>query len=216
MSELVRRLPPAPKPDLVVRFEEMPGEYGQFDFGEVVVTFADGRREKLHVFASRLKFSRLLHVELTPDQKAETVIRALVAAFEAWGGAPREWVFDNPRTIRAAAKVGRLREATAEFVAPAVLVVDEVGYLHHADDAANVLFGVVDQRYLRKRPIVLTTNKRLKDWGDVLHNPDLAEVILDRILERGTHIALGGPSWRRKHLPETEDVDATPTPTGTN
>ena len=111
-------------------------------------------------------------------------------------------------TLSAAAKQGRLREATAEFVAPDVLVVDEVGYLHHADDAANVLFGVIDQRYLRKRPIVLTTNKPLKDWGDVLHDPDLAEVILDRILERGTHMKLGGPSWRRKHLPETEDVDA--------
>jgi transposase len=101
MSELVRRLRPAPTPDLVVRFEGLPGEYGQFDFGEVVVTFADGRRERLHFFASRLKYSRLLHVELTPDQRAESVVRALVASFEAWGGAPREWVFDNPRTIRA-------------------------------------------------------------------------------------------------------------------
>lgn len=110
-------------------------------------------------------------------------------------------------TLSAAARNGRLREATAEFVAPDVLVVDEVGYLHHADDAANVLFGVVDQRYLRKRPLVLTTNKRLQKWGDVLHDPDLAEVILDRILERGTHMALGGPSWRRRHLPETVDLD---------
>ncbi len=73
--------------------------------------------------------------------------------------------------LSAAAKQGRLREATAAFVAPDVLVVDEVGYLHHADDAADVLFGVVDQRYLRKRPIVLTTNKPLKEWGDVLQTP---------------------------------------------
>jgi DNA replication protein DnaC len=117
-------------------------------------------------------------------------------------------------TLSAAARDGRLREATAEFVAPAVLVVDEVGYLHHANDAANVLFGVVDQRYLRKRPIILTTNKRLADWGDVLHDPDLAEVILDRILERGTHISLGGPSWRRKHLPETADIEPPKPPAG--
>lgn len=101
MSELVRRLRPVPTPDLVVRFEGLPGEYGQFDFGEVVVTYADDRKERLHFFAGRLKFSRLLHVELTRDQKTETVVGALVATFEAWGGAPREWVFDNPRTIRA-------------------------------------------------------------------------------------------------------------------
>ena len=101
MSELVRRHRPKPKLDLVVRFEGLPAEYGQFDFGEALVTYVDGKRERLHFFAARLKFSRLLHVELSPDQKAESVVRALVASFTAWGGAPREWVFDNPRTIRA-------------------------------------------------------------------------------------------------------------------
>lgn len=116
-------------------------------------------------------------------------------------------------TLSKAAKMGQLRAATDEFAAPDVLVIDEVGYLHHADDAANVLFGVVDQRYLRKRPIVFTTNKRLSTWGDVLHDADLAEVILDRVLERGAHIELGGPSWRRKHLPESTDRDDTAEPT---
>jgi DNA replication protein DnaC len=40
-----------------------------------------------------------------------------------------------------------------------VLVIDEIGYLHHAEDAANVLFGVVDQRYLARKPMIFTTNK---------------------------------------------------------
>ena len=54
----------------------------------------------------------------------------------------------------------------------------------------------------------ITTNKRLRDWGQVLHDRDLAEVILDRVLERGELIALGGPSWRTKHLdPETLSDD---------
>lgn len=103
-----------------------------------------------------------------------------------------------------ASRQGRLREATATWVEPHVLVIDEVGYLHHAQDAANVLFGVVDQRYLARKPMVFTTNKKLRNWGAVLHDPDLAEVILDRVLERGEHIALGGPSWRtRDQDPET-------------
>ncbi len=103
-----------------------------------------------------------------------------------------------------ASRQGRLREATAAWVEPHVLVIDEVGYLHHSEDAANVLFGVVDQRYLARKPMVFTTNKKLSDWGAVLHDPDLAEVILDRVLERGEHIVLGGPSWRTRHIdPET-------------
>lgn len=59
--------------------------------------------------------------------------------------------------LGAASRAGRLREATAAWVAPDVIIVDEVGYLHHAEDAANVLFGVVDQRYLARKPFVFTT-----------------------------------------------------------
>lgn len=106
--------------------------------------------------------------------------------------------------LGAASREGRLREATAAWVEPHVLIIDEIGYLHHAENAANVLFGVVDQRYLARKPMVFTTNKKLREWGQVLHDPDLAEVILDRVLERGEHIVLGGPSWRTRHVdPET-------------
>jgi DNA replication protein DnaC len=106
--------------------------------------------------------------------------------------------------LGAASHAGRLREATATWVEPDVLIIDEVGYLNHAADAANVLFGVVDKRYLARKPMVFTTNKKLRAWGDVLHDRDLAEVILDRVLESGQHIALGGPSWRTRHLdPDT-------------
>ncbi len=99
-----------------------------------------------------------------------------------------------------AAQQGRLREATAQWVAPDILVIAEVGYLNHAENAANVLFGVVDQRYLRLKPMVFTTNKRLRDWGRVLHDNDLAEVILDRVLERGQHVQRAGSSWRTRHF----------------
>ena len=79
-------------------------------------------------------------------------------------------------------------------------MVDEVGYLTHGPDAANVLFQVVNDRYLHRRPMVFTTNKPVETWGKVLHDPDLAEAILDRILERGRVLQLKGPSFRTHHL----------------
>ena len=103
-----------------------------------------------------------------------------------------------------AANNGNLRDVTASYVQPHVLVIDEVGYLHHANAAANVLYGVIDQRCLRRRPIVLTTNKKLRQWGEVLHDPQLAEALLDRILERGQHITLSGASWRTKGKPDAD------------
>ena len=63
-----------------------------------------------------------------------------------------------------------------------------------------MLFHVVNDRHLRKRPMIFTTNKPLNEWGKVLHDEDLAAAILDRVLERGRFIHLDGPSGRTRHL----------------
>ena len=87
------------------------------------------------------------------------------------------------------------------YTHPSVLVIDEVGYLTYGDDAANVLFHVVNERHLKKRSMIFTTNKPLRSWGRVLHDEDLAQAIVDRVLERGRLLELDGPSGRTRHLP---------------
>lgn len=99
-----------------------------------------------------------------------------------------------------AAGLGQLDAALAPYLHPHVLALDEVGYLSHAADAANVLYRVVNERYLRGKPILVTTNKPLAAWGHVLHDGDLAEAILDRLLERGAHFEMRGRSYRTRHL----------------
>ena len=101
---------------------------------------------------------------------------------------------------RAAFRNGRLAEALARYTHPHVLVVDEVGYLTYGTDAANMLFHVVNDRHKRKRSMIFTTNKPLAAWGRVLHDDDLAQAIVDRVLERGRLLHLDGPSMRTKHL----------------
>jgi DNA replication protein DnaC len=107
-----------------------------------------------------------------------------------------------------ASKRGQLQEALLTYTHPHVLVIDEVGYLTYGPDAANVLFHVVNHRHLRKRPMIFTTNKALNEWGKVLHDEDLAAAILDRVLERGRFIPLGGPSGRTRHLKLEEVLPA--------
>lgn len=99
-----------------------------------------------------------------------------------------------------AAQAGRLRAALSEYVDPDVLVIDEVGYLTHRPDAANVLYHVINERHLKRRPMLLTTNKSPAAWGQVLHDADLAEAILDRVLERGRLFELRGSSYRTRHV----------------
>jgi DNA replication protein DnaC len=93
-----------------------------------------------------------------------------------------------------------LAAVLTHYTHPHVLVIDELGYLTVGEDAANLLFRVVNDRYLHHRPMLFTTNKPLAAWGKVLHDPDLAEAILDRILERGRMLELRGPSFRTRHL----------------
>lgn len=99
----------------------------------------------------------------------------------------------------AGAKEGKLRDISNRYIEPDVLIIDEVGYLHHASTAANVLYGIVDGRHQRHRPMLFTTNKPTTQWGEVLHDHQLAEAILDRVLERGAVIELRGKSYRTKH-----------------
>ena len=104
-------------------------------------------------------------------------------------------------TLSLASRQGRLQEQLTLFVQPHVLVVDEVGYLAYGPDAANVLFHIVNESHQRGRPMLFTTNKPpLTAWGDVLHDHDLAEAIVDRVLENGRLVLLDGPSYRTRHL----------------
>jgi DNA replication protein DnaC len=108
-----------------------------------------------------------------------------------------------------ASKEGKLRQALKEYVSPSVLVIDEVGYLTYGPDAANVLFHVVNERHILNRPILFTTNKSpFEEWGDALHDKDLAEAIVDRVLEKGRIVVLDGPSARTRHLERSKDQNA--------
>lgn len=87
----------APRP--VIRFEGLPGEFTQHDFGEVIVPFLTGTPRRVHFFASRLKYSRWVDVTLVPNQQVETLARTLVDHFAAFGGIPLLAVFDRPKTV---------------------------------------------------------------------------------------------------------------------
>ena len=83
-----------------------------------------------------------------------------------------------------------------------------MGYLGYGPGAADILFQVVDQRYLKGKPILFTTNKPLNQWGRVLHDEELARAILDRTLHYGEYLKLSGPSFRLKG--RQFDLEATP------
>jgi DNA replication protein DnaC len=122
--------------------------------------------------------------------------RAIQNGFDALFVTAAELIDD----LSGAFRDGRLAEGLVRYISPHVLVCDEVGYLTYGTDAANMLYHVVNDRHRRRRSMVFTSNKPPDAWGAVLHDDDLAQAIVDRVLERGRWLRLDGPSIRTKHL----------------
>jgi DNA replication protein DnaC len=94
-----------------------------------------------------------------------------------------------------AAIEGRWATTMRFFAGPTLLVIDELGYLALPTEAASALFQVVSQPYL-KTSIVLTSNRGVGSWGEVLGDTTVAAAMLDRLLHRSVVLNLDGDSYR--------------------
>ena len=88
---------------------------------------------------------------------------------------------DLVRQLKLAEATGRFAKKLQTYLRPAVLVLDEVGYLPLGREEANMVFQLVFRRYERGS-IVLTSNKAFSEWGQVFSDEVLATAILDRLL----------------------------------
>jgi len=105
-----------------------------------------------------------------------------------------------------AALEGRWATTMRFYAGPTLLVIDELGYLPLPAEAASALFQVVSQRYL-KTSIVLTTNRGVAGWGEILGDATVAAALLDRLLHRSVVLNLDGDSYRlRDHHARTSNL----------
>ena len=112
-----------------------------------------------------------------------------------------------------AAIEGRWATTMRFFNGPGLLVIDELGYLPLPAEAASALFQVISQRYL-KTSIVLTSNRGVGAWGEILGDTSVAAALLDRLLHRSVVLTLDGDSYRlRDHHARADTLRATTTGT---
>jgi transposase len=155
----------------LVRFEGLPGEFSQHDFGEVRVHYQNGTEEIVHFFASRLKYSRWAEVTLVADEQVESLVRALVDHVAAFGGIPLVAVSDRPKTV--ALKWGRdgvVTEWNATFAGVALdlgLGV-EVCWPYRPQEKGSVenLVGWVKGSFVKQRRFLDRADlaQQLRDW----------------------------------------------------
>lgn len=87
-----------------------------------------------------------------------------------------------------------------KYVNVALLVIDEVGFQPMDRVEANLFFRLVSYRYQRGSTII-TTNKSVKDWPEILAGDEvMAAAVLDRLLHRCHVVNVKGRSYRLRDL----------------
>lgn len=105
---------------------------------------------------------------------------------------------DALNNLVAAQAAQRLKAELKRYLAPAVLVLDELGYLPLDKSGADLLFQIISQRYERGS-LIITTNKAYKNWPEIFnHDAGITSAILDRVLHHAETIVIEGTSYRIK------------------
>jgi DNA replication protein DnaC len=105
---------------------------------------------------------------------------------------------DLARALESASHPGLMRQRLRRYIAPSLLVVDEVGYTKLSQEQAHHFFELVAARY-EHGSIILTSNTSFAQWGSLLGGDEiLATALLDRLLHHAEVIPINGRSYRMK------------------
>jgi transposase len=159
-----------------VRFETLPGEQAQVDFAQFRVRFTD-EPDVVHIvwlFSMVLGYSRLLWARFAHRQTMQTVLGCHKAAFEAFGGVPRQILYDRMKT----AVIGEDEDGRVVYNRTLGDLAHHYGFLPKACRPYRPeTKGKVERpfRYIREDFFLGSSfrnlddlNRQLKDWlGDV-------------------------------------------------
>lgn len=101
-------------------------------------------------------------------------------------------------TLAAAQRAKRLKQTLDSCRKPALLILDELGYLPIDKTGADLLFQIISLRYEQGSTIV-TSNRAYKHWAEIFNNDaTLTSALLDRLLHHAETVLIEGQSYRMK------------------
>ena len=102
-------------------------------------------------------------------------------------------------SLEEAQAAGRLQTRLKVLTHPALLVVDEIGYLPISRTGAMLFFQLMTRRY-EHASTVLTTNKGFEEWGEIFGDEVMAAALIDRLVHHCHLVTIRGNSYRmRQH-----------------
>jgi len=109
---------------------------------------------------------------------------------------------DAINNLAAAQSAGRLKQELRKYHKPALVILDELGYLPIDKTGADLLFQIISHRY-EKGSLIITTNRMFKDWPEIFNNDStLTSALLDRLLHHTETVVIEGKSYRMKEVIE--------------
>ena len=136
-------------------------------------------------------------------------IRAVEAGYRGYFSTANNMV----KTLLRADHDGAAATKIKAYTAPTVLVIDDVGLLPLRSGAeAAWFFEVVNTRYNKGLPTLVTTNRGLPEWGRVFGDTVVAAAILDRLMHNAVVFNIRGPSWRLREHDGLQIAATEPTP----
>jgi DNA replication protein DnaC len=109
---------------------------------------------------------------------------------------------DVINALAAAQAAGRFQQELKKYLRPALLVLDELGYLPIDKHGADLLFQVISHRYERGA-VIISTNRAFKEWPLIFNNDStLTSALLDRLLHHAETVLIEGKSYRMKEVVE--------------
>jgi DNA replication protein DnaC len=103
--------------------------------------------------------------------------------------------------LEEAQAAGKLLQRMKVLTHPALLVVDEIGYLPVTRTGATLFFQMIARRYERAST-VLTSNKSFEEWGEIFGDEVMAAALIDRLLHHCHILSIRGNSYRMRHHTE--------------
>jgi DNA replication protein DnaC len=177
-----------------------PGQtLGNFDFG-----FQPGvERSKIETLATCAwirEHATLLVVGPPGVGKTHLAVALGVKAVENSFSVAFYRLEDLLHAMKQDAEVPPRRLRGKKYLKVSLLVIDEVGFQPMTRQEASLFFRLVSYRYQRGSTLI-TTNKSVKDWPEVLAGDEvMATAILDRLLHRCHVLNIRGRSYRLREL----------------
>ena len=107
-------------------------------------------------------------------------------------------VFDLVRELQADQSPAEAQRTLTRYLKPDSLCTDDFGMRHFPPKSADALLELIVRRH-QNRSTLMTSNRPIEDWGQLLGDLPAATAILDRFLQQADIITITGRSYTEAH-----------------